>query len=218
MAVINDNIESIEQILISTGELKIKLLVNFYKKRKDDNTRVSNIYANSYLTKKYNHEKDVKKLIIDTKTFLVFSYNNENSNSNVFLTYSNLNELKNVFRFFEEEFNNIGKNKNSVFYYDENKNLKLNKRLDFSYRIIGSSEKLLGFSPTIVRDKLTNNIYPILKLYIENDSNIVLLENWSILTISELLRNFNMLIASQNLIIISKLYEEDFTSLQKRDI
>jgi len=134
MAVINDNIESIEQILISTGELKIKLLVNFYKKRKDDNTRVSNIYANSYLTKKYNHEKDVKKLIIDTKTFLVFSYNNENSNSNVFLTYSNLNELKNVFRFFEEEFNNIGKNKNSVFYYDENKNLKLNKRLDFSYR------------------------------------------------------------------------------------
>jgi hypothetical protein len=222
MGLQDNSFESIEQILFANNNFKLKLQVNLSKKKGDENAKVSNIYCNSYKSEKYGNIKELKKTVIDTKSFLVINYNKteETDSENIFLSSSQISEFKEIIDLYYYEMNNPHERKDSLFLIrNDNKfDIYLNEKYSYKYKLEGMTGKILVFSPSCIESKEDNAIYPVVKLLINDKNRKVILTKWMISSIYEILNNFNLIIASQNLVIINKLYENEFSTLNKRKV
>jgi hypothetical protein len=215
------NMEDIEQVLFSTGSLKVKLLVNLYKKTKD-NIRIPCIYKSSYTTKKYKDPMEVHKLSMDIKSFLVFSFYNSEVSESVFFTLAQLRELREYLRMFEYDMIGLATNEKwkGELYLAGSNDIKVNK--EFIGIVEGLNNSKLVFKPGLAVSNSTsadaNTLLPVLKLYINNKQAKILLEEWAVSSLMEIFKTFNMVSSTQNLLIINKLYGEDFPVLERRNL
>ena len=218
-----NNIESIEQILYINGNLKIKTLVNLYKKKQDDKKRLSNIYSSEYTTKKYQDPLQVKKIVLDIRTFLIFNYYNEQGSGNVFLNQANISRLRDIFMYLSEEMSELEtgldyKVADSPFAIVSN---KLFVNPDFLATIDTEGGSIV-LKPGLAKWKENDSrgviLTPVIKLYVAETANKVLLDVNAVLSIKEILYNFNLVEQGQNLLILSKLYGPEFSNIKRRPV
>lgn len=196
-----DNIESIENNIISIGTMKLthKVIVGRSNSSKQ---KISNIIARVFNSSKYSNFRRVKSLKIQTGDFLVFenyTQNNEGKSEAVYFSYPHMYELKSTLQKVVGWFS-----KYKDLHVETDEGIFLNDKYgNLSLSCFGSSDKKLVFRPNIfeVDGEFCKGVNVIF-----NDISVCSIELYDLVYLYDFVRSFELYPTSLSLLLLKEQY------------
>jgi hypothetical protein len=212
--------EKIESVILRpSANLEIKNVVTFGKRAYKKGNRMDAIYEYDYKSSKYSNFDILSTISLETSDFLVFSGKSlEEKNSKgfrkkeeIYCTYQHIEKIRKFFNTLKKYMQNKHKNKDGKYdqvYIKKDDILYLNPNFeDFELTIkkLVNNKSMLAYFDIETLEDVSGNVTQkrVIRLILNNEDIIATITMDELNGIVYFIDNFNLLLSSQNLTMIS---------------